>query len=445
MVEETGRCILHCDMNNCYASIERMMHPELKGKAMVVGGNEEHRHGIVLAKSPEAKAKGIRTGEVLWEARAKCPELIVVPPHFSAYEEVSHRARALYTEYSPRVESFGIDECWVDITRAAHLFGGKRQVAEAIRRRMREEIGISVSIGMSFTKEFAKLGSDLAPDDAIYVVDGAMVPREIWPRSIRELLGVGPKTEQKLHCLGIRTIGALAAADPELLRRKLGAPGLRLFLAANGQEVSPVAFADTPHPIQTIGNGITMPQDIHTMREMRQIVFRLAEEVVFRLRRHHRLAGGVEISLRDSDFVTKTYHKTLPRASKSEVVLARQALAVVALRDLLDRPIRSVALRAFSLRPDLGYTQIDCLWDDAKERRRMDAEEAMYALNLRYGKRTVHTGVTLDCTLYPEETSDVLVLPGGHASPPLASMLQQKKQKVSQNLTNAHTLRTMYG
>ena len=193
------RTILHCDMNNCYASIELISNPQWRGKPLAVCGSAEERRGIVLAKSEEAKKFGIKTGETLWQAKLKCPDLITVEPHYEEYLKYSRLARSIYYQYTDRVEPFGLDECWLDCTGSISLLGSGEKIAEEIRERIKNELGITVSIGVSFNKIFAKLGSDLKKPDAVSFIGRTDFRRKLWKLSASELLGVGRSTAEKLR------------------------------------------------------------------------------------------------------------------------------------------------------------------------------------------------------------------------------------------------------
>ena len=230
-----GRVVLHSDLNNCYASIECMLHPELRGKYIAVCGSTEDRHGIVLAKNQLAKQCGVKTGEVIWEARQKCPQLTIVPPHMDQYLKFSRIVRAIYLRYSPEVESFGIDESWIELT-GSPLLAHKTpaEIANEIRKAVKEEVGLTVSIGVSFNKIFAKLGSDMKKPDAVTEITEASFKEQIWPLPASELLYVGRATTERLRCYGIHTIGDLAKADRQMLVRLLGINGEKLWIFANG-------------------------------------------------------------------------------------------------------------------------------------------------------------------------------------------------------------------
>ena len=251
------KCILHSDMNSFYASVEMMLNPSLRGKPVAVCGATEDRHGIVLAKSELAKKAGVKTGMVNWEAERLCKDLILVPPHYDQYLKYSKLAHEIYYRYTDLVEPFGMDECWLDVTGSTYIFGSAMEIAEKIRKATREELGLTVSIGVSFNKIFAKLGSDMKKPDAITVIEKDTFRDKIWGLPAADLLGVGRATQRVLDSYCIRTIGDLAKTDPDFLKRRLGKPGVALWQYANGNDHSLVHNSDFVSPIKSVGHGIT--------------------------------------------------------------------------------------------------------------------------------------------------------------------------------------------
>ena len=255
------RAILHSDMNSFYASVEMMLDPKLRGKAVAVCGSTENRHGIVLAKSELAKRAGVKTGMVNWEAKQRCKDLILVPPQYDQYLKYSKLAHEIYYRYTDLVEPFGMDECWLDVT-GCEIYGKPLEIAEEIRQSVKEELGLTVSIGVSFNKIFAKLGSDLKKPDAITVITKQNFKENIWPLAASELLYVGSATTKKLASYGIKTIGDLAATEPSTLKYMFGINGLKLWRYANGTDESRVMQKDFVSPVKSIGHGITCTADL---------------------------------------------------------------------------------------------------------------------------------------------------------------------------------------
>lgn len=405
------RVILHSDMNNCYASIEIQRNPSLRGKALVVGGSVEDRHGIVLAKSMEAKAMGIQTGEALWQAKNKCPNLIVVEPHYEVYLDFSRRARAIYYDYTNQVEPFGLDECWLDVTGSTHLFGSGEAMAHTIRRRMKEELGITVSIGVSFTKTFAKLGSDMKKPDAVTVIAEEDVARKVYPLPADAMIGIGRKTREKLRAVGIHTLGDLAAADVALLKSRLGINGVKLWKKARGMEEDPVRDRDDLPPIKSVGNGITLREDLKNPVEVRRIFQILALKVARRLREEGLMARGIEIHLRDKELRTASFQYKLPYDGASSFLLRDAAFDLYLAKMDPARPIRAVTIRATDLVPRKAAVQLDLFSDYEKKKREDALDDAIYGIRRRYGEDSLTFLGLLNDTKMPLHTTDVVTLP----------------------------------
>lgn len=405
------RIILHVDMNNCYASIECQMHPEWRGLPLAVGGSEADRHGIILAKSQEAKAYGIKAGEAIWQARQKCPELLVVPPHYDAYLDYSRRARKLYYSYTNQVEPFGLDECWLDITGSAHLFGDGPAVADAIRARMKAELGISVSVGVSFNKIFAKLGSDYKKPDATTVIDRAHFKEIVWPLGVEEMIGIGPATTRKLHRVGIRTLGELAAADPRMLRYRLGVVGVGLWQAANGLDKAPVSDYDARAPIYTIGHGITCREDLLDEREVHRVFQSLAFRIGERLLEERMTADGVQITLKDSELVSRQFQRPLPARTSAPSILVETAMDLFRDSYVWTKPLRAVTIRAIGLERRPRYWQGALFENEVEQSERRD--RVVLSLRRRFGERAMtYADLLRECKL-PAERSDIVTLPHG--------------------------------
>ena len=262
MAEKKDRVILHADFNNFYASVECMLNPKLKGHPVAVGGDVEARHGIILAKNMEAKKFGIQTGEALWQAKQKCPNLIIVPPHYEEYIKYSRLARKIYEEYTDLIQPYGMDENWLDVTGSIGLFGDGETIANTLRERMKFELGLSISVGVSFNMIFAKLGSDMKKPDAVTVIPKDSFREKIWHLPASDMLGVGRATEKVLSSYGIRTIGDLANAHPDFIKRKFGKNGAMLLAYANGLDRSRVQPQDYEPPMKSVGHGITTVHDL---------------------------------------------------------------------------------------------------------------------------------------------------------------------------------------
>ena len=264
------RVILHSDMNNFYASVECAQNSSLKGKPLAVLGDPEARHGIVLAKNYEAKKFNIQTGDTMWQAQKKCPEIVFVPPHYNLYMKYSKAAKEIYSEYTEKIEPYGLDENWLDVTQSRLIFGNGKEIADNLRKRIKSELGITASIGVSFNKIFAKLGSDLKKPDATTVINSTDFKEKIWPLPVSDLLYVGRSTCRKLKSKGINTIGELAGCSPEWLEKMFGKPGIKLWQSANGLDRSPVSDTGEKSIIKSVGNGMTTPRDIITDEDIQR-------------------------------------------------------------------------------------------------------------------------------------------------------------------------------
>lgn len=279
-----NRTILHVDLDAFYASVETLYNPSLRGKPVAVVGDQELRHGIVLAKSYEAKRFGVQTGDAIWQAKQKCKELNLVPAHFSEYLKFSRLSKEIFADYSDRCESFGLDESWIDLTGCTHLFGDGPQAAQEIRRRIKFELGITASVGVSFNKVFAKLGSDMNKPDGITVIPYDSFRETVWPLPVKDLLYVGKATTRKLQSYGIHTIGELAKTDRTFLEYRFGKIGGMLWTFANGLDTSPVSNIGAKSLIKSVGNSTTAPRDLITDQDVRITLYALCESVAERLR-----------------------------------------------------------------------------------------------------------------------------------------------------------------
>lgn len=406
------RVILHCDMNCYYASVEMVLNPQLKGLAMAVGGSVENRRGIILAKSQKAKEAGVKTGEVIAEARAKCPELVVVPPHYESYIAYSKKAREIYYRYTDQVESFGLDECWLDLTASQKLFGSGREVADELRRVMKDELGLTISVGVSFNKVFAKLGSDLKKPDAVTEIRKQDVAEKVWCLPVEALLGVGPATTRKLNSWGITQIGELAAAPPQMLQRKLGIRGYRLWRWANGWDDGRVQCQGESQPIKSIGHMNTLLHDIYSKPEFYQALFSLSQEVSRRLRLENLKAGGIQVTVKTSGFHYQEIATALPYPTRSSVYLARAAYALSQRKLSFKEGFRAIGIRAIALIPDDQPLQLNFFSDAETLTRLENLEEAIFQLREKYGYPIITRGSVLKDPLADKNIPWAICPPG---------------------------------
>ena len=398
------RDVLHSDINCCYAQIECQARPELRGKPVVVGGDEEARHGIVLAKNLIAKRAGVKTAMALWEARKACPGLVVVPPDYRLYMDVSRRAREIYYDYTDRVEPFGPDEAWLDVTGTRRCLGlSPAEIAREVSERMVAELGISVSVGVSWNKIFAKFGSDYKKPDAVTVITRENYREVVWQAPVRDLLYVGPATERKLHSSGIDTIGQLACASDELLRNRLGKMGFVLRSFARGQDATEVKpydrdAADVMREIKSYGNGLTAPRDICDPQSAKAYVWMLAESVAQRMREGRARARTVSVGARAADdLCTRSRQRKLPVATDVTLEVARAAWGLLRELEPLDasHPLRGIHVRASDLEPADADLQAS-LFDPMPRRTEMrELDASVDDLRPRYGNKCVVWGAQL--------------------------------------------------
>ena len=392
------RVILHCDLNCFFASVELLSYPALRDVPVAVCGDPESRHGIVLAKNEAAKQLGVKTAETIWQARQKAPHLITLPPHHGLYRQYSRRVNQIYGQYTDLVEPFGIDESWLDITGSLHLFGGDaRQVADTLRRRLRKELGLTISVGVSFNKIFAKLGSDYKKPDATTVISRDNWQQIVWPLPVGDLLGVGRAAQQLLQRYGVETIGQLAAFPRETLETLMGKHGTQLHDYANGLEHSPVRPQHEQEPVKSVGNGTTFPQNLTRWEEVRSGLAMLCDSVALRLRRHEMYCGGVALTIRDARFRQFTRQMRLDTPTHLQKDIYRAALALAQQAWHAPEPIRALTVTALYLSENAdSYEQLDLLGGDsaARHEKQERLEQAMDAIRSKYGKGSISFGRT---------------------------------------------------
>lgn len=406
------RTILHSDMNSFYASVEMMLDPSLRGKAVAVCGSVEDRHGIVLAKSELAKKAGVKTGMVCWEARQKCPNLVVVPPQYDEYIKYSRLAHQIYYRYTDLVEPFGMDECWLDVTASRYQCGTGMEIAEQIRTATREELGLTVSIGVSFNKIFAKLGSDMKKPDAITEITPENFKEKVWPLPASDMIYVGRATEAKLARYGIHTIGQVAATPPELLRNWFGVNGLALWRYASGNDISRVMHRDYVSPLKSVGHGITCTADLKTKEEVHNVMLELAQDVGHRLRVHGLMAKGVEIWIRSNDLTGMQCQCKLPIRTQLPCELAEAGFNLFKERYQVKKDVRAVCIRAIDLVPKTDTEQMSFFINHEKRDRREKLEDTIETLRGRFGKDALTYACLLGDLKMPGDGRDKVKMPG---------------------------------
>ena len=383
------RTILHCDLNGFFASVELLEHPELQDKPVAVCGDPESRHGIILAKNEPAKKFGIKTAETIWQAQRKCPDLVLLRAHHDKYRYYSKLVNEIYEQHTDLVEPFGIDESWLDVTGSMHLFGGSgKAVADKLRREIRETLGLTISVGVSFNKIFAKLGSDYKKPDATTVITRENFRDIVWPLPVTDLLFVGRSSAQTLAKFGVHTIGELAHFDRDALTGLLGKQGEQLWQYANGLEHSPVAPAGTYVPPKSVGNGETFPHDLVGFDQMREGLHPLAEQVAMRLRKHQMKCTGLQLTIRDPHFRDICRQRPLNAPTCTSLELLRAAMELLTDCWNENAPVRALTLTAISLVPEGQAAEQFDLFDSAAPQRRAKREtleRTVDQLRAKYG------------------------------------------------------------
>ena len=383
------RVILHVDCNKFYASVECAVHPEIAHLPLAVSGNPDSRHGIILTANQAAAKLGIKTAETIWQAKSKCPELLLVAPNFPLYAEYSRLFKSICAEYTDRVESFGLDECWLDITANIGKRGNGKLVADEIRNRVKAELGLTVSIGVSFNKVFAKLGSDYKKPDAVTVISRDNFKNIVWPLAAENLLYVGKATKKKLLSRGIFTIGDMAKAGPSAMHAIFGKVGLLLYEQASGNESHSVGFYDSKRDIKSISNSTTTPRDLVDFEDIKLTLTVLAESVSRRLREQNLRCKTVSVSLRDSSLrsFSRQTSLNLPTSLSSRLTDAAMSLAL----ENLSEPfcIRSIGLAASDLCSDKKEIQFDLFNEVENNEKKENLEKIIDSLKSRYGNSCV--------------------------------------------------------
>ena len=405
--------ILHSDLNCFYASVEINENPALRNKKVAVCGSTEDRHGIVLTASYPAKRAGVKTGMANWQAREACPDLICVPPHYALYIRYSKLVRHIYAQYTDTIEPFGMDENWLALPYGrGDCEGESLKVADEIRHRVREEIGLTVSIGVSFSKIFAKLGSDMKKPDAVTVISRANFRDRVWPLPVSELLYVGPATTKKLALLGVRTIGELAMSDPELIRDKLGKNGIMLWRFANGFDHSPVMPANFVAPIKSVGHGTTCVRDLDTNYEVWRVLYELAQDVGHRLRQHGLTANGVQITVKDNGLDYRQYQIPLSYPTRSPLDIAQAGYALFQLRYPWHKPVRALTIRGINLTSEHQPVQLDMFCDAQRRERRQALDDCVDEIRRRFGYRAICAAALMGELHMAQDKCETVVMPG---------------------------------
>lgn len=386
------RTILHCDCNSFFASVECVYNPELLKVPMAVCGDPESRRGIILAKNELAKKCEVKTAETIWQAKKKCPDLVLVRPHYDAYEEFSKRVNEIYKRYTELVEPFGIDESWLDVTNSQMLFGNGKKIADEIRNAVKKEIGITISVGVSFNKVFAKLGSDYKKPDATTVISHQNFKSLVWPLPVDALLYVGKSSREVFSKLGIKTIGDLANINEELLTLKLGKMGLQLHSYANGEDNSEVASIYDKKEAKSVGNGMTFKRNLLGLEDISSGVLYLADTVAVRLRSHGYKCRTLSVSIKDPQFKTAQKQKTLELPTDLAKDIYDVSMEIISSFWDIKKPIRAITISASHFDEGPAGKQLSLFYeenDDLGYQKQKSIEDAMDGIREKYGKKSI--------------------------------------------------------
>lgn len=390
------RVILHCDMNGFFASVELLDHPQLVDKPMAVCGNPESRHGIILAKNEIAKKYGIVTAETLWQARKKCPDLVLVPPHHDKYKEFSKKINKIYLQYTDMVEPFSIDESWLDVTASQNLFGDGKTIADKIREQVKEELGLTLSAGVSYNKIFAKMGSEYKKPDATTVISRSNYKDLLWPLDVSELFFCGFATAEKLKKSGIKTIGDLAKANPKYLVSLLGSQGKLLWEYANGLDSSPVCQFNQREKIKSVGNGVTFRRNLTTEEDVLTAITSLSHKVAYRLRSYGLKAKGVKVDIKDPSFRVISRQQQLFTPTDLGDDIKNTAMAIIKRSWKLPDPIRLLTVTAINLVEEDEARQLSLFDNNSNTNSNKELEKTMDEIKGKFGEGSITFGQILD-------------------------------------------------
>lgn len=380
------RVIVHSDINHCYAQIEEMKFPQLRDVPMAVGGHEEARHGIILAKNDFAKTYDIKTGESLREAYAKCPQLTIVHPDYEEYIYYTQRVKDIYREYSDRVESYGLDEAWIDLSESTRMFGSGYTIAKTIQQRVFEEIGLTISMGLSFNKIFAKLGSDMDKHMGLVCITKENYKDKVWGLPVEDLFYVGKATKKKLQYLSITTIGDVARLPIGFMKDHLGKIGELLWWFANGEDVSEVVHTSHVDDVKSIGNAITSVKDITTLEEAKLVYFVLVESVASRMRDQGLQGNVVRITLRTKELTWCSRQRKLAQASNLSAEIMPHVMDLVNENHDFRLSLRTIGVTMSGLKQqESGYQQMNFFVSEQERAKQKRLEETMDEIRTKFG------------------------------------------------------------
>ena len=407
---EKEKVILHCDLNNFYASVECMKHPEYRGLPLAVAGNPKKRTGIILAKNTIAKEKGIKTGEVIWKAKQICPNIVFVSPHHEDYADFSKQVREIYLKYTNFVEPFGIDECWLDVTASQKLFGNGLEIANKIKEEVKEKTGLTISVGVSFSKMFAKLGSKLGKNDTVSTITKEDYKTKAWKLPVEKLIFIGKHRLETLKKLNIRTIGELARADEKVLSHYFGISGKYLIDIANGREEDKVADYNNLREIKSIGNGTTSIIDIDNLTQTKQLIYHLAETVSTRLREHGFVCLTINLAIKDDNLETISHSTTINTPTNSVDTIAKTAIQLLNKAwnfTSSQRKIRAIRIACSNLFSDNQQSYQTDFFSDAKKIDKLkEKDKSIDKIRKKYGFNTIKKALLIEAKHINTEASD---------------------------------------
>ena len=413
MVQQRDRVILHCDMNGFFASVELLSHPELQGRPMAVCGSPDKRHGIILAKNELAKRAGVVTAETVWQALKKCPDLQFVPPHMSKYKHYSRLINEIYQRFTDMVEPFSIDESWLDVTASQSLFGNGKEIADTIRETVKNELGLTLSAGVSFNKIFAKMGSEYKKPDATTIITRENYREILWPLPAGEMFFVGKATAQKLSSAGINTIGDIAMANPDVLEGMLGKQGRQLWKYTNGLDTSPVTRVGNAERIKSVGNGVTFTRDLITEDDIITAVTSLSDTVAGRIRKYGMRAYGVKVDIKDPYFKVISRQKQLFTPTNLASEISKNAIDIIHASWKKGSPIRMLTITGINLTDEFFNEQLSLFEGDGISRKKGEQiERTMDEVRRKYGNSSIGFATVIDNDIgafvrgYTEEESE---------------------------------------
>ena len=393
-------------MNGFFASVELLDRPDLRDKPVAVCGDPESRRGIILAKNEPAKKHGVVTAETIWQARKKCPDLVLLPAHHEKYSHYCRLLNGIYQEYTDLVEPFSVDESWLDVTGSLKLFGTGREIADTIRERVKKEFGLTLSAGVSFNKFFAKMGSEYRKPDATTEITRENFRDLLWPLPIEEMFFVGFATAQKLRSIGISDIGGLAAAPEDVLSGLLGKQGPLLKSYALGLDESPVSPHGSREKIKSVGHGSTFRRNISTDDEILTALTALSDTVAVRLRKYGLKAFGVKVDLRTPDFRDTSRQKKFDSPTNVSTVIRERAFSILKEMRPGAQPLRQITVTAIELTDESGEaseqlsffgTAADALADrDRSLDKALELESAMDEIRRKFGKSSISYARVID-------------------------------------------------